>query len=579
MAPKKPLDGCSSVPRCDRETDSTSEASSTAPRCSDAQRSRTSGHTGDANSGPHRDDARQASEYGGEANGRLSFGEESRNPEPAETAVACASLAPLRGPRRHQHQVPERLISTRAQRVSTPGLSWPHREGRGLLLFVWLLSITGAFLATSSTLASNNLLPKAVSLHAAGCLSLVLLSTKRRWGLPGWLGIALAGWVVMLALVIRGDTVGPTLDAVSALAVVLAVAAGVGPRSLLIRLFTGLAVGNALIAFLDGVVPLGLGEGTRPSGLLASRATAGAFTASVAALVVPSSFHWASASSLVTLGAMVVATRARAAWAALMLAFLASSIRERSLRALLLCGAGGALVLMAPFPGWRWTSSTPWQDSLASLARLDVGDRMQLWRDSVRLVSFVGSGVGGFEARFPTPPDATTRVEAPHFEALRSAIELGVGSILLVSLIAMALRPRRGRRARHVRWALVVLLMCSFTGKTFSEPPTLVLAAVLTGLLLRPSMRLTRTPATHSALALVAAAGFAFACVAVDARHLQSSAGQQDAERLRAAGQLRTAWERLEPGLDNARDMAPWRVAFELLRDIGDTRRCEALRA
>jgi hypothetical protein len=259
-----------------------------------------------------------------------------------------------------------------------------------------------------------------------------------------------------------------------------------------------------------------------------------------------------------------------------MLVLLATSIRERSLRALLLCGAGAALVLMAPFPGWRWTSTTPWQDSLASLARLDVGDRMQLWRDSVRLVSFVGGGVGGFEARFPTPPDATTRVEAPHFEALRAAIELGVGSILLVSLVAMALRPRRGRRARHVWWALVVLLMCSFTGKTFSEPPTLVAAAVLTGLLLRPSMGLKRTPA-HNALALVGAVGFAFACIAVDARHLQSSAGQQDADRLRAAGQLRTAWERLEPGLDNARDMAPWRVAFELLRDIGDTRRCEAL--
>lgn len=221
-------------------------------------------------------------------------------------------------------------------------------------MFVWLLSIAGACLATSSTLASNNLLPKAVSLHAAGCLSFVLLSTKRRWGLPGWLGIALAGWVAMLAVVIRGDTMGPTLDAVSALVVLLAVAAGVGPRSLLIRLFTGLAVGNALIAFVDGVVPLGLGEGTRPSGLLASRATAGAFTASVAALVVPLSFRWASASSLVTLGAMVVATRARAAWAALMLALLASSIRERSLHALLLCGAGAALVLMAPFPAWRW---------------------------------------------------------------------------------------------------------------------------------------------------------------------------------------------------------------------------------
>jgi len=71
----------------------------------------------------HRDDAQQTPEYGGDAHGRPSFGDESRNPEPTETARARPSLTPLRVHRLHPHEVPE-----------SPKYSHQSLEVRSLLL-------------------------------------------------------------------------------------------------------------------------------------------------------------------------------------------------------------------------------------------------------------------------------------------------------------------------------------------------------------------------------------------------------------------------------------------------------------
>jgi MFS family permease len=437
----------------------------------------------------------------------------------------------------------------------------------------------GTCLATLPNIASNNLLPKAVCLHAAGAVSATLVMTSRRWGSPGWLVVALVGWMAAQSIVFGGDTVGPTLDAVSALAVMLAVAAGVGTRRMLTRLFVGVAFANALLALIDGAVPLGLGEGTRPAGLLGSRATAGAFTAAALALAVSTRLRWPGTISLVTLAAMVVATRARAAWAATMLVVFAASHQLRSWRVLTACSVGALLVVAVPLPSWRWVSPTPWRDSLSSLLRLDVGDRAEVWGESLSLVSTLGHGIGGFEARFPTAREARTRVESPHLEPLHAVIELGVGVLALAGLLGLTLVPRRGRTARGVWWAWMAILVCSVTGKTFSEPPTLIFGAVLAGLLLRVRLRRVKRVSTLRAAAAVTGLGLLASAAAVDSRQLAASQAQHDAEALRAQGHFRAAWERLEPHLDDARDMGPWLTAFDLLRDVTDTRRCESLAA
>lgn len=440
------------------------------------------------------------------------------------------------------------------------------------------LCLTGACVASTSLLSSNNLLPKAVCLHAAGAVACILLGKKQRWGPTAWAVTALSAWLVVRAVVSRGDTPGPTLDGVSALAVTLAVAAGVGRRGAYLGLFTAVALVSAVIAFIDAVVPLGLGAATRPSGLLASRSTAGAFTVAGLSLSLPRRMRWHDAVGLLLLSGMVVSTRARVAWAALAVVVLSFCVRNRSWQPVAVVGLAAFVITTTPWPEWQWASASPWHDSLASLATMDLGDRLDVWRASVRLVSPWGTGLGGYEAAFPTELDAVARIESPHNEALRAAVEVGVVASLLLAGIAMvALAPRRGFRAKRIWWAFLALLVCGLTGKTFSEPPTLALAAVLAGLLLRQRFRRHHRTRVYVGLARTGGLVLVLGMGAIDVNQLTSSSAQRRSERLQDAGQLRAAWEELEPTLDASRDMSPWLLAFELLRESGDVRRCEAL--
>ncbi|MCA2980973.1 MAG: O-antigen ligase family protein [Myxococcaceae bacterium] len=438
--------------------------------------------------------------------------------------------------------------------------------------------LAGACVASSVSLASNNALPRWVCLHVAGVVALLLLSMTSRWGRVAWLIVAVMGLVTAQAFGGHPDTRGPSLDAVSALAVTLAVAAVVGRRRTLVRLFVGVALVSAGLAFLDAFMPLNLGEATRPSGLLASRSTAGAFAVAAVALLWPTRLRWVSFTGLVPLTAFVVATRARAAWAALGVVVVAALFRERRWHTLAACGAGVFLTVVTPFPRWRWTSASPWQDSASSLARGDVGDRLDVWRSSLPLLSLQGTGVGGFEAHFPTTAFSTVRIESPHNEFVRAAVELGLGSLLVLGLTLVTMAPRRGRGASRLRWALGALLVCGLTGKTFSEPPTLVFGAVLAGLLLRPRLsRRTRVHPLRRTMTLLAGVTLAFGATKTDTAHLESSAALRRSLEFHTAGQTRAAWEVLAPTLDASRDMAPWLFAFQVLGDAGDSRQCHEL--
>lgn len=451
-----------------------------------------------------------------------------------------------------------------------------------------LLALAGALIANSELLASNNLLPRRVAFHLAALFALLLAASRPRRLELDVVPLALLGWSVCLWALSDVRAAGATgmLDAAAALALVFALRRAAISRRRLVALFVGVIALGALLGLIDQWRALPLGSATRPAGLFASRATAGALFA--AALPLTALFvrrqPWLASLALVLEAACLVSTRARAAWAAAavalaVVALFAPALRRRVLLATL---AGTALaLLLTPGPTLSWRSPQPYRHSLESLARVEVGDRLTIWRETLRLIGArpLGRGPGSFEVDFArhatpevTPPGL--RIESPHNEGLRLALELGLPALALVALLLRGVRRRASPRTWLLRASLLALLVCGLTGKTFEEPPTLVLGCCLVALQLR---RRPRAAPGGRAIPLALTAALAGAVVVLDVPQLVASRALARAQAAAREGSPRMAWELAAPRLADNRDLGAWLWAARLLEDAGDASRCTAL--
>lgn len=451
-----------------------------------------------------------------------------------------------------------------------------------------LALLAAALAATVPALASNNLLPRRLALHALGAALAAAAAWRGRGG-PG------APWAAFLLLLLGGWAASPVreaslpglLDALAAAGVVLGVAGARLSRPRLVAALVAVAAAGAAVGLLAQWLPLDWGSATRPAGLFGSRVTAGAVMAAALPLTGLQLRRRprALAAALALEAAFLVSTRTRGAWAAGALALLAVAVLLPRLRRPLAAGTLGALLLAAlatPGPRLAWTSRTPYADSAASLAGLELGDRLAVWRQTAALAAtrpLLGFGAGSFEAAFAArgavPSTlAGKRVESPHQEPLRLAFELGLPALLALGLAVWPRgRGRAGVRTRLLQAALGALAVCALSGKTLADPPTLALGAVLVGLLLRTRRRPGRWP-----LAALAA-GVAALALALDAPAVRASAALAGARVARAQGDVRRAWELAEPALAPARDLGAWLWAVELLEDAGDRTRAAAVAA
>lgn len=455
---------------------------------------------------------------------------------------------------------------------------------RGLL---WA-GFVGAVVAHTDLLASNNLLPRRVAFHFAAVAALGLLASRRPRParVPIALGLLAALGVTTWALSpVRSLALPGLVDLLSA--TVLAAVVGTMPlsRRQMVLIVLGLGGIGAALGLLEQYAALPLGDVTRPAGWFASRATAAAFCAAALALA-----WWRRVPRLgsfvltVVLVAFIVATRARTAWVASVFVTtgLLLVLRERR-RELLLAALLGVVLAVAATPGplLSWRSSTPYADSASTLARVELGDRLSVWRAVFEsaLRRPWGSGPGSFEAAFaPFAPAELVardvRVESPHDEFLRVLFELGPLGLVAVFWLFRGVTRHVSRRTWMLRLALLALLICSFTGKTFEEPPTLVLAAFLVGLQLRAQRRF-RFSALRVALAVASLALLTLVAFA-DGSQLRASRGLARARQAQQTGRHRMAWELAEPQLAHARDLGAWLWAVDLLGDSGDVARCDA---
>lgn len=461
------------------------------------------------------------------------------------------------------------------------------------------------------SLASSNLLPRRMAFHAAAVIALLacrrVRSTRLGWW---WLALLLGAVAAWTASPLRHLGADGLLDSLATLALAWAVASRVESRRRLVRLFVVVAAVGAALGLLEQWLPLSwlLNEATRPAGPFASRATAGAFVAASLPLM---PFLFSSKGAGVGAGAhrgrlgafalwtvevaFIISSRARAAWVGGLVALALTGARQPRARHVWLApllGVGLALAL-TPGPQLAWRSSSPYLDSAASLAHAHRDDRLELWGPSLRLFlahPLLGVGPGAFEVAFaPFAPAAFTstgvRVEAPHHEGLRILVEWGaVGAGLLTVALVLA-RPRGGphthpsKRTRALQAALLCLGITSLTGKTFLEPPTLVMAAVLTGLLVRQLRASHRRPYLRTLPwpTMVAGAALAALALSVDVPRLEDSRRLATAKALADRGLTRQAWETAAPAIARSADVSWWLWATRLVCEAGDAQRCDEL--
>lgn len=476
-----------------------------------------------------------------------------------------------------------------------------------------------ALVAHDASLASSNLLPRRLAFHGAAVVALLacrrVQSTRLGWWWFALLLGAAAGWAASPLRHLGADGL---LDALATLGLTWAVASRVESRRRLVRLLVVVAAVGATLGLVEQWLPLSrfLNEATRPAGPFASRATAGAFVAASLPLV---PFLFSSIGAGVGAGAyrgrlgafvvwtvevaFVISTRARAAWVGGLVALALtrrSEPRARHARHVWLAPLLGVVLALAltPGPQLAWKSLSPYLDSAASLTQAHRDDRLQFWGPSLRLFlthPLLGVGPGAFEVAFaPFAPAAFTsaqvRVEAPHHEGLRVLLEWGAVGASLLAVAFVLGRPRgpgprrrRSTRTRALQAALFCLGITSLTGKTFLEPPTLVMAAVLAGLLLR-HLRATRRRALpslphHRWLAWAAGGALAALALSVDVPRLEDSRRLAAAKTLADRGLTRQAWETAAPAIARSADVKWWLWATRLVCDAGDADRCEELRS
>ncbi|MCY1040260.1 O-antigen ligase family protein [Corallococcus sp. bb12-1] len=414
----------------------------------------------------------------------------------------------------------------------------------------------------------------------------------------GALACALAAWQSLSWVASDVSWLGlpRLLDGFAVLALCLALAEGRLPRKAVLWPLVAAGALGAGLGLLEQWVELpGLVQATRPSGFFASRAVAGEYVA--ASLVLTLGFlplrryPWALALMAIQT-AFLVSTRSRTGWALAALAVLwvcrQLPVRERRV-------AWGAMVLAAllavgltPGPRLEWQGARPYAESLTSLARMDVGGRLDTWRNSLVMVKehpWLGVGPGGFATTYPRFHRAVVRdkafsagqqIEEPHNEGLRAAIEWGLPGLALGGLfLAVLLRglPRRpGRRTVSLLGALGVLGLASQVSLTFIAPSTWVLAACLAGLLGRSGRgQGVRVPlpwmrAVPLALALLFAS--------VDFPQARASWRWRQAEVSAQRGHLRRAYEGMQAAAPDAREAAAFIRLTEVARKAGDAPRC-----
>ncbi|XXF79491.1 O-antigen ligase family protein [Myxococcaceae bacterium GXIMD 01537] len=460
------------------------------------------------------------------------------------------------------------------------------------------LGVLLAVAAQSPWTQSAVMLPRRMALHLLAVVCLFHAARHARLGRLGALACALAAWQSLSWAASDVSWLGlpRLLDGFAALALCVALAAGRLPRRVVLWPLVAAGALGAGLGLLEQWVELpGLVQATRPSGFFASRAVAGEYVAASLVLTVGflplRRYPWALALMAIQ-AAFLVSTRSRTGWAVAALAVLWVSrhlpVRERRM-------AWGTLVLavllaagLTPGPRLEWLGARPYAESLTSLARLDVGGRLDTWRNSLVMVKehpWLGVGPGGFAPTYPRFHRAVVRdrafsasqqIEEPHNEGLRAAIEWGLPGLALGGLLlAVLLRgvPRRPRRRTvALLGALGVLGLASQVSLTFITPSTLVLAACVAGLLgrgaRRRGVRLYRVglQAVPVALAVL----FAW----VDVPQARASLNWRQAEESAQRGQLRRAYEGLQAAAPDAREAVAFIRLTEAARRAGDAPRC-----
>ncbi len=455
------------------------------------------------------------------------------------------------------------------------------RSGRRAILVL----LVGALVASLPMLASNNLLPRRLCLHAFAfaCLWATLLRRVRLHRTATWL----LGELVLVTAIspLRVAALPGLIDALAAVAIVVGLGSMPLRRLTILRVLVAVSVIGSIAGLAEQWVALPLGDVTRPAGLFASRATAGALVAAVIPLscLVCSRRPWLLGLALTVQEVFLISTRARAAWVAAACVVVVLCLRAPRWRVALATSAVAAgllAALLTPGPLLSWKIDQPYLASLADVATLRLGDRLDVWAETARLAMSRpwGSGVGTFEASFAARAKdlpstlAGVRIESPHNEPLRLLFEIGLPG---VALLAFAFRPRRAGasiRTAALWCSLLALGLTSLTGKTLTDPPTLAVSAVVAGLVLR-----TRRESSPLGVTVALTCALGFGILGVDAPMIAASRDWARARTAAASGDTRAALDTITPALAASNDLGAWLWAIDLAAEARDLRRCTRL--
>jgi O-antigen ligase len=457
----------------------------------------------------------------------------------------------------------------------------------GLLAVVVVVPtlLVGALVASTPMLASGNLLPRQLCLHGFALLCLLVTPIRRlkvSWSLAWFVAN-----LVLLALISPWRAAGwaGLLDCLAAVAIILGVGSMPVRRLSLLRVLVAVSILGSIAGIAEQWVNLSLGDITRPAGLFASRATAGALVAAALPLscLVLSRRPLLLSLALTVQGVFLISTRSRVGWVAAVVVVVLLGFRAPRWRGSLVASAVAACLLAAlltPGPLMSWKAERPYVASLKDITTLRLGDRIDVWAESARL--FVarpwGTGAGTFEASFAARASnipstlAGVRIESPHNEPLRLLFEGGVTGF---GLLLWGLWPRRGRcsvRSTALWCSVIAFGLTSLTGKTLTDPPTLVMCAVVVGFLQR-----ARRNTSSMFVSFALAGALVLGMVGVDAPMIFASRAWAQARTAAASGDTRAALELFTPALGASGDLGAWLWAIDLASDARDLRRCTSL--
>jgi O-antigen ligase len=466
----------------------------------------------------------------------------------------------------------------------------------------WAVAVSGLVLLVVAAQApwtqSAAMLPRRLALHTVAVVCLLQAARRLRLGLASALALA---WVVWQALAwttseVRWLGLPRLMDGVAALALLVAVAGGRLPRRVL--LWPHIAAGSlgALLGLLEQWVEVpGLAQATRPSGFFVSRAVAGEYVAASLLLTVGFLVGRRRPAALLLVALQVgflVSTRSRTGWAVagLGLLWVGSRLAVREQRAV---GATVALavilaVLLTPGPRLSWQAPRPYAESLGSLARLELGGRLDTWRNTWAMVGahpWLGVGPGGFAATYPRYHRAVVRdrafsagqqIEEPHNEWLRGAVEWGLPGLtlggLLLGTLLLGVPRRPARRTVALVGALAALGISSLVSLTFVAPPTLLLATCVAGWVGRGTR--ARQVRVQPVVARAAGAALAGLLAWVDVPHGKASWAWRQAEVAATRGHLRSAYEGLRAAAPSTHEARAYMRLAEMALQAQAAPRC-----